>query len=94
MKNPVQKMAIAGLVTTKIFAVAMFVHTSGQQQPQVTAEFRNANTAEVCDAQGRCCCVARSLRSMPTTTTRLSAWRSWRAGSCRGHARPRRPGRG
>jgi hypothetical protein len=53
MKNPVQRMAKAGLMVMMAFAVAMVVHISGQEQAQVNGDFRNAVTAEVREAQGK-----------------------------------------
>lgn len=52
MKFPMQKVALGGLAVTMLVAVVMLVQLRGQQPSDVTGDFRNAQTAEVRDAQG------------------------------------------
>ena len=53
MTGTVPRIAIAGLAATAAVAVAMVVHLNGQQPSKVSGDFRNANIAEVRDAQGQ-----------------------------------------
>ena len=53
MKAPVTMIATAGFVATAAIAAAMVIHFSGQQQSNISGDFRNAGTAEVRDAQGQ-----------------------------------------
>lgn len=53
MKNhSVQKLSIAGLIGVLVIAAIMIVQLQARQAAQVTGDFRNAQTAEVRDAQG------------------------------------------
>ena len=52
MKNPVKKIAAAGIATAAAVGVAMMVSLDGQSTSSVTGDFRNAATAEVRDSAG------------------------------------------
>lgn len=52
MNNTVQKMSIGGLLAVVALAAVMIVQLQARQAAQVTGDFRNAQTAEVRDAQG------------------------------------------
>lgn len=52
MKNPVQKIAIGGLLATMLVAGIMVVQLRGQAGTQIAGDFRNAAVAEIRDAQG------------------------------------------
>jgi hypothetical protein len=53
VKNSVQKLSVLGLAAVMAIAVVMIVQLRAQQQSQITGDFRNANTAEIRDPQGR-----------------------------------------
>jgi hypothetical protein len=53
VKNSVQALTIAGLVSTMAFAVFSIVELQGQPAAQITGDFRNAAIAQVRDAQGQ-----------------------------------------
>jgi autotransporter translocation and assembly factor TamB len=53
VKNSVQTVSIAGLVTTMAFALFSIVQLHGTAAAQITGDFRNAAMAEVRDAQGQ-----------------------------------------
>lgn len=52
MNKSAQKISMAALGAVLIVAVVMIAQLMGQQQAKITGDFRNAQTAEVRDAQG------------------------------------------
>lgn len=52
LKSPVQKFAIGGMLATMAIAVVMIVQLGAQRAAQGIGDFRNAQTAEIRDAQG------------------------------------------